>query len=240
MSDINTKIVDIDRAMDNLEDIQLKVSDFSTMIKHDIFQLGAAINNRLHQLNRERAELLDFLAMTQDSSSETEPEDEYINDSSEILEIQEKLDDVEQKIDALENLKAKQTMLQDQYFEESTAILQELNGMISGGKRIMATYLMQISKITEPSSHTRSGSRTSFGSELTSSAHSTADYRVVIIDSSKYPQSAEHISACIRMGYPTVLTLNREGADKNRKQSLAGIKTRRSDGFDREIGRAHV
>ncbi|WP_025684443.1 NucA/NucB deoxyribonuclease domain-containing protein [Paenibacillus maysiensis] len=50
--------------------------------------------------------------------------------------------------------------------------------------------------------------------------------------SGRYPETAHHIKEAIRAGKSPVCTIDREGADQNRKQSLAGIPTRK--GYDRD------
>lgn len=57
------------------------------------------------------------------------------------------------------------------------------------------------------------------------------DY-VLIFPSDRYPETALHIYNAIENGHSDVCTIDREGADENRKQSLQGIDTR--DGYDRD------
>ena len=45
----------------------------------------------------------------------------------------------------------------------------------------------------------------------------------VTIDSTKHPEAAEHILDAQRAGYPSILTLDREGAAERRAESLEGI-----------------
>jgi len=56
--------------------------------------------------------------------------------------------------------------------------------------------------------------------------------RTVIVDSARYPQTAEHIRRAQNRGQPDVVTLDRSGAAARRSESLAG-KPARSD-FDRD------
>lgn len=44
--------------------------------------------------------------------------------------------------------------------------------------------------------------------------------KVIIINKSKYPESAKHIEEAQAAGKPTVLTLDRSGATKRRQESL--------------------
>lgn len=57
------------------------------------------------------------------------------------------------------------------------------------------------------------------------------DY-VLIFPSDKYPETALHIYGAIEQGYSDVCTIDRDGADDNRKESLKGIPT--MEGFDRD------
>jgi hypothetical protein len=50
--------------------------------------------------------------------------------------------------------------------------------------------------------------------------------------SDKYPKTAAHIQAAIAKGESAVCTIDREGADENRSESLKGIPTK--DGYDRD------
>lgn len=59
------------------------------------------------------------------------------------------------------------------------------------------------------------------------------DYEYILIfPSNKYPETALHIKGAIEQGHSDVCTINRNGADDNRKRSLAGIDT--MDGYDRD------
>jgi len=57
------------------------------------------------------------------------------------------------------------------------------------------------------------------------------DY-VLIFPSDSYPETALHIYSAIANGHSDVCTIDRDGADENRKQSLKGIDTR--EGYDRD------
>lgn len=213
MSDVNTTIVDIDRAMDCFESFQFKCSDFVKMIRFDINQLGDAIAQKLSMLHDELDELYDEL----EEAEEDERDCSYIH---------EKIAEVQQRIAKVEQLRSRHSSLKDNFADDSSQVLSAVSGQTSAGIRDMATYLQKIQQIDSPGGKGNEGN--------SAGRSSSSEYRVVIIDSAKYPQSAEHIQNCIRMGYPAILTLNREGADENRKQSLAGIATRVDDGFDRD------
>jgi len=56
--------------------------------------------------------------------------------------------------------------------------------------------------------------------------------RVIKISRSKYPESAKHIEDAQKDGRPSILTIERGGAKKNRKESLKGVETKK--GKDRD------
>ncbi|GKT19634.1 hypothetical protein AVHY2522_23190 [Acidovorax sp. SUPP2522] len=48
----------------------------------------------------------------------------------------------------------------------------------------------------------------------------------ITIDSSKYPETAQHVKDAIAAGHPDEVTIDRPGAKARRKASLKGIKTK--------------
>ncbi len=57
------------------------------------------------------------------------------------------------------------------------------------------------------------------------------DYEL-LFPSEKYPETALHIYGAIEQGHSNVCTIDRTGAEANRKKSLAGIDTKK--GYDRD------
>ncbi|MCB6344139.1 NucA/NucB deoxyribonuclease domain-containing protein [Enterocloster lavalensis] len=57
-------------------------------------------------------------------------------------------------------------------------------------------------------------------------------YIVCIVDSRRYPQTAEHIKAAQKSGMPELVTIGRSEASRRRKQSLAGVRA--STVYDRD------
>ena len=47
-----------------------------------------------------------------------------------------------------------------------------------------------------------------------------SEYYVVVVDSRKYPQTAEHIKRAQKMGFSEYVTLDRNGTDERRKNPL--------------------
>lgn len=69
------------------------------------------------------------------------------------------------------------------------------------------------------------------GYETTTLPSTEYDFELVF-PSDQYPETALHIHGAIAQGYASICTINRDGAEANRKQSLAGIDTR--NGYDRD------
>ncbi|RJE91384.1 DNA-entry nuclease [Paenibacillus sp. 1011MAR3C5] len=73
---------------------------------------------------------------------------------------------------------------------------------------------------------------TSCGGYETKTLLSTEYEYELVFPSDKYPETALHIHGAIEQGYSSICTIDRDGAEANRKLSLAGIDTR--DGYDRD------
>ncbi len=274
MSDINASIVDVDRAMDSFDDIQLKTTDFANRVKFDLEHLGRAILDKQNRYNEQRQELKAHIEslknelssyksmreeaeyqaqqadcqesetsegtqfdLSSESNTYTPSAPDYSQQisalESEISNLEEELTVLDDKLSQLDEIKGQQSLLMADFMDNYNQILSSVSQSVSNGQIEMAEYLMQISK--NPTLYGISGGN---GIGAVSSNRATtssrADYRVVIIDSRKYPESAEHIRACQMSGYPSILTLDRENADEHRKQSLAGIPTMRQYGWDRD------
>lgn len=68
---------------------------------------------------------------------------------------------------------------------------------------------------------------------ITAKDQLTAAYDAILnFASDKYPETAAHIQSAIANGESAVCTIDREGADENRDNSLRGIPTK--DGYDRD------
>jgi len=60
----------------------------------------------------------------------------------------------------------------------------------------------------------------------------TGELVELIFPADRYPETAEHIQNAIESGQPATCTIDRDGADDNRKESLRGIDTKK--GYDRD------
>ncbi|MBS4162571.1 DNA-entry nuclease [Klebsiella pneumoniae] len=59
----------------------------------------------------------------------------------------------------------------------------------------------------------------------------TYDYKISF-PSSKYPETAKHINDAIAKGASKICTIDRDGVEENRKESLKDVPTKR--GYDRD------
>lgn len=61
---------------------------------------------------------------------------------------------------------------------------------------------------------------------ITSKNQSTSTQYTIIIPSDRFPETAAHVKAAIEHGETPVCTIDRKGAEQNRKESLKGIPTK--------------
>lgn len=76
-----------------------------------------------------------------------------------------------------------------------------------------------------------SSSETALSSAPAQDPYNDYDY-VLLFPSDKYPETALHILGAIENGHSPICTIDRAGAEENRKESLAGIDTK--EGYDRD------
>lgn len=204
MSDVKVSVVAIDSAMDCFEKIGESASNYQKVVQYDISELGSSIAHKIRGVRGEIEFQYERLSCLDEDDG-----DERDSIMSEIQEL-------ENKLSQLERLSNRVRQIETQYRSESKAIINAVSNDISGGLRTMATYLREINSIdgTDGSGATGTVSNVFTGE---------SNYSVVVIDSVKYPESAEHIRSAVKSGHPAMLTLNRTGADENRHQSLAGI-----------------
>ena len=184
MADVNVSVVTIDSGMDCFERIQDAVSNYQKVVLYDINQLGSSIQLKIHTLNRELSALYDSLSQA---------DDEHEKD-----EIRAEIRTLEARLERMQALRRKQAMVAQTYKEQSTGLVTNVNEKVSSGVRDMATYLRHIAGVDD-------GGGSTNGVNVFSG---DSNYTVVIIDSQKYPESAEHIKAAVKEGHPAMLTLN--------------------------------
>ena len=93
--------------------------------------------------------------------------------------------------------------------EEWTGLCMSLADLADNAKHVMGEYMRKLNKISRTTEPTQ-GCIGRPGSE----------YYVVVVDSRKYPQTAEHIKRAQKMGFSEYVTLDRNGTDERRKNPL--------------------
>lgn len=73
-----------------------------------------------------------------------------------------------------------------------------------------------------------------FGSEeqTESTPVSNSESVQLLFPADRYPETAKHIQDAVENGHPATCTIDRDGADENRKLSLRGVDTKK--GYDRD------
>lgn len=203
MSDVNVIITAVDKGMDIMDGYEREVEDLRAHVAFDIQSVIAAVE-------REKS----FVEQKIDDASYSSYEDSD--------------DDLSESIDCLYRRNERYESLLYQSNTRGSELEAEWRGMCNqtielaeNSKRIMADYIRKLNRINY------SGGPIGF-----SSGRHGAEYYVVIVDSRKYPQTAEHIRMAQTMGFPEFVTLGRADAAERRKASLADVKA--SPIYDRD------
>lgn len=203
MSDVNAIITAVDKGMDIMDGYEREVEDLRAHVVFDIQSVIAAVE-------REKS----FVEQKIDDASYSSYEDSD--------------DDLSEGIACLYRRNERYESLLYQSNTRGSELEAEWRGMCNqtielaeNSKRIMADYIRKLNRINY------SGEPTGF-----SSGGHGSEYYVVIVDSRKYPQTAEHIRMAQAMGFPEFVTLGRADAAERRKASLADVKA--SPIYDRD------
>ena len=93
--------------------------------------------------------------------------------------------------------------------EEWTELCMSMADLADNAKHVMGAYMGKLNKI----SRTTEPAQVCIG-------RPGSEYYVVVVDSRKYPQTAEHIKRAQKMGFSEYVTLDRNGTDERRKSPL--------------------
>lgn len=203
MSDVNVIITAVDRGMDIIDGYEREVEDLRAHAVFDIHSVIAAVEREKSLVEQEADDLC--------YSSFEETEDDS-GDKAEVLGRQREM------FDSLLYLTS--TRGEELEFEWRGLCGQTID-LAEDSKRLMADYIRKLNRINY------SGETTGF-----SGGEHGPEYYVVIVDSQKYPQTAEHIRMAQTMGFPEFVTLGRADAAERRKASLADVKA--SPIYDRD------
>lgn len=202
MSDVNVIITAVDKGMDIMDGYEREVEDLRAHVAFDIQSVIAAVE-------REKS----FVEQQIDDASYYSYED---NDDS-----GDSIDHINRQKDRYESLLYQANTRGSELEAEWRGLCNQTIELAEDSKRVMAEYIRKLNRINY------SGESTG----LLGSGHGP-EYYVVIVDSRKYPQTAEHIRMAQMMGFPEFVTLSRADAAERRKASLAGVKA--SSIYDRD------
>ena len=203
MSDVNVIITAVDKGMDIMDGYEREVEDLRAHVAFDIHSVIAAVE---HEKS--------FVEQKIDDTSYSSYEDSD-NDSSEDINC------LYRKKERYEGLQYQSSTRGSELEAEWVGLCKQTIDLVEDSKRVMADYIRKLNRINY------SGGLTGF-----SSGGHGPEYYVVIVDSRKYPQTAEHIRMAQTMGFPEFVTLGRADAAERRKASLADVKA--SQIYDRD------
>lgn len=203
MSDVNVIITAVDKGMDIMDGYEREVEDLRAHVAFDIHSVIAAVE---HEKS--------FVEQKIDDASYSFYEDSD-NDSSEDINC------LYRKKERYEGLQYQSSTRGSELEAEWVDLCKQTIDLVEDSKRVMADYIRKLNRINY------SGGLTGF-----SSGGHGPEYYVVIVDSRKYPQTAEHIRMAQTMGFPEFVTLGRADAAERRKASLADVKA--SQIYDRD------
>lgn len=203
MSDVNAIITAVDKGMDIMDGYGREVEDLRAHVVFDIQSVIAAVE-------REKS----FVEQKIDDASYSSYEDS--NDD-----LSEGIDCLYRQNERYENLLYQSNTRGSELEAEWRDLCNQTIDLVEDSKRVMADYIRKLNRINY------SGDSTGF-----SSGEHGPEYYVVIVDSRKYPQTAEHIRVAQTMGFPEFVTLGRADAAERRKSSLADVKA--SPIYDRD------
>lgn len=203
MSDVNVIITAVDRGIDIMDGYEREIEDLRAHVAFDIHSVIAAVE-REKSLVEQRLDDISY-------SAYEDSEDDY----------GEVIDCLCRQKERYESLLYKSSTHGSELEAEWRELCNQTIDLVEDSKRIMADYIRKLNRINY------SGS--SIG---TSSGRHGPEYYVVVVDSRKYPQTAEHIKIAQTIGFPEYVTLSRIDAAERRKASLADVKA--SPIYDRD------
>ena len=204
MSDINVIITAVDKGMDIMDGYEREVEDLRARVAFDIQSVISAVQSEKAYVDQK----IDDISY----SSCDEDDNDSVQDADKLGRQREQLDGLLYQSTVRGNeLEAEWVMLCGQ----SVSLAEDSN-------RVMADYIRKLNRINY------SGGSSGFSG---GGGHGP-EYYVVIVDSKKYPQTAEHIRTAQSIGFPEFVTLGRADAAVRRKASLADVKT--SPIYDRD------
>ena len=203
MSDVNVIITAVDKGMDIIDGYEREIEDLRAHVVFSIHSIIAAVK-REKTLVEQKA---DDLCYSGCDSTGDDSED--------------KIDMLSRRLEMLDSLLYQSSIRGDELESEWRGLCEETFELVEESKRLMADYIRKLNRINY------SGGVVDY----LNGGHGP-EYYVVIVDSRKYPQTAEHIRIAQAMGFPEFVTLGRTDAANRRKSSLSDVKA--STIYDRD------
>lgn len=207
MSDVNASIMAVDSAMDLLTRYSTSLSDVHARGCFEISSIEQMAALKRFENQKKMEEVLSEMSSLTYNSENNDLYNNY-NEQNIRLKV---LQNRQEKYDLLVERVAPQCV--ERLAAWDTTYRYYLS-LIDSGKRMMGEYIFQLNKIRNGEGYIYDG------------INGRPEYYVIIVDSTKYPQTAEHIRIAIKKGMPEYVTLGRDEAAARRKTSLKGIKTR--------------
>lgn len=207
MSDVNVLIASVDNAIDLLDKYKVELSDIHA---YGLFDLESTSELVRRKCKENQSKIDNYHYSTADDKNQCET-----------YSLEADLSSLYRKQSAYDELRYEVLTICDKKKAEWTTEYKKLISLIESGKHIMLEYILKLNDITA-----------SNGYDGAVTTGNTPDYYVVIVDSAKYPQTAEHIQWAVRKGMPQFVTLGRKEASQRRKDSLRNIKM--SSIYDRD------
>lgn len=200
MSDINVVVGEVDAAMDMLEAYSKEADDIRAQLTFDLSSVFSAVDLRIENCRRRIVEA------------------SYDNDNScfaESFECDTSIDNIcflEEQLEQLIMIKAICADYGQSLADDMKSLFMKSDELIRAGMQEMGRYISKLNLLPEQ------GSKNSF------STVSTDNTYVCVIDSRRYPQTAEHIRTAQCIGFPAILMLDRDRAAERRKASLENVR----------------
>ena len=205
MSDVNASVTAVDDAIDLLTKYSTELSDIHARGCFEITSIAQLVASKKYENQTKIEELC------AEMNCESYDEEHTVSDMNEQAALLQKLQTQQENYSALLERVTAQCDIKLENWNKTHRYYLEF---IESGKRIMGEYIFQLNKIIIGEGRTYE------------SIHAKPGYYVIVVDSKRYPQTAEHIRFAIKKGMPDFVTLGREGAADRRTASLRGIKTR--------------
>lgn len=203
MYDYNVVIREVDSAMDMLEAYSREANDMRAHLLFDLSSVFAAVDLKIEECERRIAEDSQY-------SGEMSGGDNTKNATL-----------PEAQLERLLSIRAACSSYGQDLLEDVKDLFGHADMLVSGGLQEMGRYISKLNLLPEanPALPPRTAGR-------------SGNVFVCVIDSARYPQTAEHIRTAQHIGLPSVLTIDRDNAAERRKASLEHVRTNRL--YDRD------